>query len=274
MIMSELMTKALRAKQSQIAQSNAQPLEELRTAARLARTGATPHALRDAISRTDRLNLIAEIKRVSFSQEPFRTEHQPAELALAYKQGGAAAISVLTEEEYYQGSLDDLKQALSVSAVPTLRRDIFLEPCQVYETALLGAAGLALLATTIEESQLSEIVRIAEGELGLDVIVEVHSTNAMLRARALGATLISVSNPNPSASQHSLDVLVEVARAAPKDVVLVSEYDRDTIKHFRGLHGLGYQAFLVGETLLRSDRPGETLRNFLQNLEALIQLNQ
>jgi len=189
--------RILEAKRLRLANLRARPLEELREEALKAREKAFPHLLRDAIARTDRLNIIAEIKRASPWQDAAQTGAEPAELALAYSNGGAAAISIWTEEDYFHGSLDELRAARAAVSLPVLRKDFIIEPCQVYETAVEGA------------------------------------------------TLIGVDNRNPSTLEISLDVSVEVARAAPEDVLLVSENGLRTSKHLRGLRAIGYKGFLT-----------------------------
>src|SRR5215475_10112141 len=207
--------RILEAKRLRLANLRARPLEELCEEALKAREKAFPHLLRDAIARTDRLNIIAEIKRASPWQDAAQTGAEPAELALAYSNGGAAAISIWTEEDYFHGSLDELRAARAAVSLPVLRKDFIIEPCQVYETAVEGA------------------------------------------------TLIGVDNRNPSTLEISLDVSVEVARAAPEDVLLVSENGLRTRKHLRGLRALGYRGFLIGESPTGSELPDGILRDLL-----------
>lgn len=231
----------------------ARPLEELREEALWAREKAFPHLLRGAASRPDRLNVIAEIKRASPWQDVIQPEIEPAELALAYSGSGAAAISVWTEEDYFHGSLDDLRVVRAAVSLPVLRKDFIIESSQVYETAITGADALLLVAAALDEERLALLRSIAEEELGLDALVEVQNANEMLRAHAVGATLIGVNNRNPSTLEVSLDVSVEVARAAPKGVLLVSENGLRTRKHLCGLRALGYSGFLIGEPLTLGD---------------------
>jgi indole-3-glycerol phosphate synthase len=237
--------RILEAKRLRLANLRARPLEELREEALKAREKALLHLLRDAIARTDRLNIIAEIKRASPWQDAAQTGAEPAELSLAYSKGGAAAISIWTEEDYFHGSLDDLRAVRAAVSLPVLRKDFIIESGQVYETAVAGADALLLIAAVLDEERLALLRHVAEEELGLDALVEVQNANEMLRAHALGATLIGVDNRNPSTLEISLDVSVEVARAAPEDVLLVSENGLRTRKHLRGLSAIGYKGFLT-----------------------------
>jgi len=253
----------LEAKRARLAHSRARPLEELREDALGKRENAFPHLLREAIARPDRLNIIAEIKRASPWQDVIQTEIEPAELALAYSGSGAAAISVWTEEDYFHGSLNDLQMVRSAVSLPVLRKDFIIESSQVYETAIVGADALLLIAAALDEERLARLRQIAEEELSLDALVEVQNANEMLQAHAMGATLIVANNRNLLTLEVSLDVSVEVARAAPEDVLLVSESGLRTKKHLRGLGALGYKGFIMVESPTYGDIPGGILRDLL-----------
>jgi indole-3-glycerol phosphate synthase len=263
MNLADIHAQILEAKRARLVQTRAHSLEELREEALGKRKNASPHLLREAIARPDRLNIIAEIKRGSPWQDAIQSEIEPAELARAYGESGAAAISVWTEEDYFHGSLDDLRVVRAAVSLPVLRNDFIIESSQVYETAIADADGLLLIAGALGEERLALLRRIAEEELGLDALVEVQSANEMLWAYAIGATLIGVNNRNLSTLEISLDVSVEVARAAPGDALLVSENGLRTKKQLLGLRTLGYKGFLIGESLMGGDPPGRILRDLL-----------
>jgi indole-3-glycerol phosphate synthase len=263
--LTNFLDQILKAKQARLTHLHVRSPEERRAEALAARNNAPRHVLRAAISRSDRLNVIAEIKRASPSQGVVRVEIDPEKLALEYSKGGAAAISVMTEEDYFCGTLDDLRAVRAVVSLPVLRKDLITEPSQVYETAIAGADALLLVMTAIDEERFALLRHIAEEELGLDVLVEVHSASEMRRAHALGATLIGVDNHDRHTFEVSLDVSVEVARTAPKDVLLVSEGDLYSGRHIQGLRALGYKGFLIGGRLLRETHPDQTLRDLLQS---------
>jgi indole-3-glycerol phosphate synthase len=265
MDLTNFLEQILKAKQARLAHVPVRSLEELRAEALAARVKAPRHALRAAIARLDRLNVIAEIKRASPSQETPRAEINPAALALEYSKGGAAAISVLTEEDYFHGSLDDLRAVREAVSLPVLREDVITECSQVYETGIADADALLLIMAALDEERFVPLRQIAEEELGLDVLVEVHSTSEMRRAYALGATLIGVNNHDPYTNEVSLDISIEIARSAPKEVLLVSKGDWYKGNHIRGLRALGYKGFLIGDSLLRENHPDEALRNMLQS---------
>jgi len=263
MSLTDLQAQILKAKRVRLAHLRTRPLEELREEALEGRRNALPHLLRDAIARPDRLNVIAEIKRASPWQDVIQTEIEPAEMALAYSGSGAAAISVWTEEDYFHGSLDDLRVVRAAVSLPVLRKDFIIELSQVYETAIAGADALLLIAAALDEERLALLRRITEEELGLDALVEVQNTNEMLRAYAIGATLIGVSSRNLSTLEVSLDISVEVARAAPEDVLLVSKTGLRRRKHLRGLRALGYKGFLIEESTMGGEHPDGILRDLL-----------
>jgi indole-3-glycerol phosphate synthase len=260
----------LKAKRVRLARLHSRPLEELREEALEKRKSVLSHLLREAIARRDRLNLIAEIRRASPWQNIIQTEMEPAKLALAYSSGGAAAVSVWTEEDYFHGSLDDLRLVRAAVSLPVLRKDFILESSQVYETAIVGADALLLIVAALDEERLALLRQIAENELGLDALVEVQSASEMHRAYSIGATLIGVNNRNTSTHEVSLDASVEVARAMPKDVLLVSENGLRIRKHLRGLYSLGYRGFLIGEALTQGGCPDETLKELQRLPENLI----
>ena len=263
--MATSLTQILKAKRERLVNLVNRSPEELREEALEARKYALPHLLRKAIAPQDRLNVIAEIKRASPWQDVDQAEISPAELALAYSKGGAAAISVWTEEDYFHGSVDDLRAVRVAMSLPLLQKDFIIEPSQVYETAIVGVDALLLIGAILDEERLSLLRKIAEDELGLDALVEVQNSNEMLWAYSLGATLIGVNNRNSYTHEVSLDVSVEVARAAPKDILLVSENGLRTGKQIHGLRALGYSGFLIGEALMRGNNPDKTLKELLRS---------
>jgi indole-3-glycerol phosphate synthase len=263
MNLADIHAQILNAKLARWARLHTRPLKELREEALGKRKNAIPHLLRDAIARPDRLNIIAEIKCASPWQDAIQPEIEPAEQALAYSRSGAAAISVWTDEDHFHGSLDDLVRVRAAVSLPVLREDFIIEPSQVYETAIVGADALLLIAADLDEERLAHLRRITEEELGLDALVEVQNANEMLWAHAIGATLIGVNNRNLSTLEVPLDVSVGVARAAPEDVLLVSENGLRTKKQLRGLRALGYKGFLIMESPTSGDFPGGILRDLL-----------
>src|ERR671921_2139517 len=170
------------------------PLEEVRRAALALRESAPPHALRAAVGRGGRVNVIAEFKRASPSKGEIRGGASAGETARAYERGGAAAISVLTEEDYFRGSLEDLREVKSATRLPVLRKDFVFDEYQVYESAAAGADALLLIVAALDDATLAALLRLTEDELGMDALVEVHTAEELERALGAGAHVVGVNN--------------------------------------------------------------------------------
>ncbi|HEV2913291.1 MAG TPA: indole-3-glycerol phosphate synthase TrpC [Pyrinomonadaceae bacterium] len=241
--------------------------EELRARAHDARGGASPHRLRGALDERGRVNIIAEIKRASPSKGTIRAGVDPVWMARKYEAGGAAAISVLTEEDRFRGSLADLRAVREVVSLPLLRKDFIFDEFQLYEAAEAGADALLLIVAMLDDESLARLIRITEGELGMDALVEVHSHEELSRALACGATLIGVNNRDLRTFGVSLDISVALALAAPDGLSLVSESGLRSGDDLRRLRSLGYKGFLIGETLMRAPEPDNALRELIQEAE-------
>jgi len=253
-ILSEIIAKK---RERIIAAQEEVPLDQL---CRQVREGAQPHALRSAL-RAEGINIIAEFKRRSPSKGTIRADANLTEIVQSYKAGGAVALSVLTEEDYFDGSLTDLRAARSAVNLPVLRKDFIVEDYQVYESAAAGADAILLIAAALDDVRLLRLRQIAEDELGIDALVEVHTGEEMKRAAAAGATLIGVNNRNLRTFEVSLDISVSLAHDSPRDATLVSESGLRSAKDLRFLRAAGFNGFLIGETLMRADNPAEMLRN-------------
>ena len=243
------------------------PLGVVREAAHAARQGARPHALRDALS-AGGFNVIAEVKRASPSKGTLRAEVSPAELARAYERGGAAAISVLTEEDHFRGSLADLRAVRAAVKLPLLRKDFIFDEYQVFEAAEAGADALLLIVAALDAETLARLRLLTEEELWMDALVEVHTGAEMRRAAACGASIVGVNNRDLRTFEVSLDVSRELAAHAPEGALLVSESGLKTGADLRDLRRRGYRGFLVGESLMRAERPDEALRALVEEAGA------
>jgi indole-3-glycerol phosphate synthase len=228
---------------------------------REAKTRARPHAFRSALER-DAINVIAEFKRRSPSKGVIRDGASPTEMARAYKAGGAVAMSVLTEEDYFAGSLEDLREVKSIVNLPVLRKDFIVDEYQVYESAAAGADAILLIVAALDDELLSRLKRLAEDEFQIDVLVEVHTSEEMKRAAACGAKLIGVNNRDLRTFEVSLDTSLRLAREAPAGAVLISESGLKSYDDLRRLYDAGYRGFLIGETLMRAEDPEQSLRSF------------
>jgi indole-3-glycerol phosphate synthase len=240
------------------------PLEQMRTLASEAREDVSAHALLKALSDESKINIIAEFKRRSPSKGEIRRDADPVTTARAYESAGAAAVSVLTEEDYFGGSLDDLRAARKAVSLPLLRKDFIFDEYQVYESAAGGADAALLIVAALNDEALVRLRRITEDELGMDALVEVHTADEMERANASGARIIGVNNRDLQTFRVSLDTSVQLAVFAPKGSVLISESGIESAGDVRRLRSIGYRAFLIGESLMRADDPGEALGSLTQ----------
>src|SRR6185369_2295747 len=208
-------------------------------------------------------NLIAEFKRRSPSKGKINSHAEPAEMALLYQSGGAAAISVLTEEDYFEGSLEDLRQVRQVTSLPVLRKDFIFDEYQVYESAAAGASALLLIVAALDDETLTKLREITEDELGLTALVEVHTRSELDRAVNCGARVIGVNNRDLRTFNVSIETSLQLARAAHRDAILISESGL-TPATVRQLREAGYRGFLVGEALMRAGDPAGAVREFLE----------
>ena len=239
---------------------SARLLAQLRGAAEDMRRSAPAHALRHALARADELNVIAEIKRASPSKCELRPELEPGDVARAYAAGGAAAISVLTEEDYFRGSLDDLRAVRSACVLPLLRKDFIFDEWQVYEAAEAGADALLLIVAALDDDTLLRLRRLTEDELSMDALVEVHTLAELRRAEACGAHIIGVNNRNLHTFEVSLETSIELIAARQTDALYVSESGLRTHDDLNNMRAHGFHGFLVGETLMRATDPAAALR--------------
>ena len=239
-------------------------LEGVRAAALRVRASAQAHALKAALARDVHLNVIAEFKRASPSRGDIRREASPAETARAYERGGAAAVSVLTEEDHFRGSLADLLAAREAVRLPVLRKDFVVDEWQVYESAAAGADALLLIVAALGDEALARLRRLAEEELRMDALVEVHTPEELRRAQACGARFVGVNNRDLHSFEVSLETSAEVAALAGADALLVSESGLRTRDDLLRLRALGFSGFLVGEALMRAADPAEAVRKLIR----------
>jgi indole-3-glycerol phosphate synthase len=239
---------------------------ELRARATGVRSDSEPHRLFTALSHNERINIIAEIKRASPSKGVIRGDIDPARLARVYEASGAIAISILTEEDHFDGSLDDLRTVRKAVKLPLLRKDFIFDEYQVYESAAAGADALLLVTAALDDEALLRLRRVAEDEFEMDALVEAHTAAELHRAAACGARIIGVNNRDLRTFQVSLETSVQLAPIAPNGAVLISESGIESGDEIRRLRGLGYQGFLVGESLMRADDAGKALRVLISGI--------
>jgi indole-3-glycerol phosphate synthase len=242
-------------------------LESLRARALAVRGTARRHALRHALEDNGRVNIIAEVKRASPSLGMIRADAEPVKIARMYEAGGAAAISVLTEEDRFHGSLEDLRAVRAAVRLPLLRKDFIFDEYQLYEAAEAGADALLLIVAALDDETLARLRWTTEDELGMDALVEVHTSDELQRASACGANLIGINNRDLRTFKVSIETSIELIGAAPPAALCVSESGLRTPADLRRLRSLGYRGFLIGETLMRSPQPERTLRALLEEAE-------
>ena len=207
------------------------------------------------------LRVIAEIKRASPSRGAIAPALDPAAVARAYAAGGAAALSILTEPDFFKGSPDDLHRARAACDLPVLRKDFIIDPYQVYETAALGADAMLLIVRMLDDEQLHELHALAQ-QLGLDVLTEVHDAGDIERANALGAPLIGINNRDLAhfkTDSAQAGRMVGLLHPSCLPVALSGILDDDDIR--QTLAG-GITRVLVGEALVRAEDPAATLRRW------------
>lgn len=203
-----------------------------------------------ALRRPEEVRLLAEIKRRSPSSGPIRPGSSPAEVATDYRDGGAAALSVLTDREYFDGSLQALSSARAAVDVPLLRKDFTIDPLQLYEARAAGADAILLIVRILEDPLLAELLGLA-AELGLDSLVEVHDAEELERALKVGATLVGINNRDLRTFRTDLELTLRLAPPVPASVTLVAESGIRTPEDVRRLGAAGIDAVLVGESLMR-----------------------
>lgn len=209
-----------------------------------------------------RLGLIAEIKRASPSKGPLNPGLDVAALARAYQEGGAAALSVLTEPQFFQGSFDDLKTARNGVALPVLRKDFILDAAQVYEARANGADAI-LLIVAILPSDILRTLRELAASLGMATLVEVHNKAELRQALDSGASIIGINNRDLVDFTVDLDTTFRLRPLIPPNVTVVSESGIHTAADVARLRGIGVHAVLIGEALVTSPRPEGKIRELL-----------
>ena len=258
--MSDILTTILARKADEIAERSARvSLADLR--ARVADAPPTrgfADALNAMIAQGDPA-VIAEVKKASPSKGVIRPDFRPADIAVSYEFGGAACRSVLTDVDFFQGADDYLRQARDACTLPVLRKDFTVDPYQVYEARALGADCILLIVAALDDGQLVDLSGLAM-QLGMDVLVEVHDIDELERALQVPVPLVGINNRNLRTFEVSLDTTLAMKDAVPKDRLLVTESGIVVPEDVATMRDAGVNAFLVGETFMRAEEPGEALR--------------
>lgn len=222
-----------------------------------------PRDFLGALSR-DAYNVIAELKKASPSRGVLRENYAPGALAARLELAGAAALSVLTEEEFFRGSLGDLKEAKKATQIPILRKDFIVDPWQVLEARAAGADAFLLIVAILDDQTLRELLDLGRS-LKMEPLVEVHSREEIARAVSVGARIIGVNNRDLRDFSVRLEISLDLANAIPEDCIAVSESGLGTPEDLVRLRHAGFDAFLVGEHLMKDPDPGVPLRALLES---------
>ncbi len=223
---------------------------------------ARPPGFFQTLSTWNGRTIIAEVKKASPSKGVIRQDFDPLALARTYEASGAAAISVLTEKKFFQGSLDYLKQIRQQVTLPLLRKDFVFDDYQVYEARAYGASAILLIVAILEDAQLQDLSQLAQTQ-GMDCLVEVHDEAECERALAHGGRLIGINNRDLRTFHTTIETSERIVQGLPPDVLVVSESGLSTGHQLDRLEAQGVRAFLIGETLMTAPDPGEPLRSLL-----------
>ncbi len=223
-----------------------------------------PRGFRRALESKSRdgVAVIAELKKASPSKGLIRAEFRPAELARELETAGAAALSVLTDEEFFQGSLENLRVASATVQVPCLRKDFLVDEFQLLEARANAADAVLLIVAALSSEELGTLAAGARRR-GLDVLTEVHDDDELQRALDAGCDLIGVNTRDLRTFKVDLETAFRLAEKFPQGVVRVAESGIHSAEDVARLRTAGYDAFLVGESLMRAERPGDALRELM-----------
>ncbi|MCM3880729.1 MAG: indole-3-glycerol phosphate synthase TrpC [Vicinamibacterales bacterium] len=216
----------------------------------------------ETLVRRNRVNVIAECKRRSPSRGVLRADYDAAAIAKSYDEAGAAAISVLTEPTFFDGSLEHLAAVRKVTSLPVLRKDFIVDPYQILEARAAGADAVLLIVSALTPERLKNLHRVAV-DAGLGVLVEVHEPAELPIALDAGASIVGVNNRNLRTLQVDPGVSGEIAEQIPDAIIAVAESGLRTADDLRRLRGVGYDAFLVGERFMTASDPGAALKELL-----------
>lgn len=227
----------------------------------------TPRGFRRALLKASRegLAVIAELKKASPSRGLIRENFEPRQLAVELAQAGAAGLSVLTEEEFFQGSLENLRVASSATPLPCLRKDFIIDEFQLLEARANRADAVLLIVAALSSGELDSLAARSR-KLSLDVLCEVHDETELKRALDSGCNLIGVNSRDLRTFKIDLNTALRLGKLIPKNVLAVAESGIESADDIARLRTQGYQAFLIGESLMKAPSPGKALRALLRDV--------
>jgi indole-3-glycerol phosphate synthase len=254
--MSDILNKILATKREEIAKASA--IKSLKEIHEEALAQPEPRDFVGNLAKKDAANLpavIAEIKKASPSKGVIREDFNPAEIAKSYEQAGAACLSVLTDEQYFQGSAAYLKQARDACSLPVLRKDFMIDPYQVVEARAMGADCILLIAAALELKQM-QLLEDVSHELGMAVLVEVHNQKELDLALELGTPLVGINNRNLRTFDVTLQTTLDLLKNLPDDRFVITESGIFTAEDVALMRDNNVNGFLVGEAFMRQPDPG------------------
>lgn len=266
--MSDILNKIVQTKHEEVAQRlRKTPLADMRSDAESrVLTRDFEGALRTKIA-AGKAAVIAEVKKASPSKGLLREDFIPADIAQSYAFGdghtSAACLSVLTDQQYFQGSTDYLKQARASCDLPVLRKDFMVDVFQIYESRAMGADCILLIAACLNDAQMADFEAVAQA-LGMAVLVEVHDAQELERALKLKTPLLGVNNRNLRTFEVSLDTTLSLMAELPPQKLLITESGIATREDVLRLRQAGVNAFLVGEAFMRAPEPGQALAELFE----------
>jgi indole-3-glycerol phosphate synthase len=264
---------ATRQRLSQLASAHASTSRRTSDRQALERAAAahTPRGFRNQLRRVaqDGIAIIAELKKASPSKGLIRADFRPPELAREFEQTGAAALSVLTDEQFFQGSLDYLRQASSSSSLPCLRKDFIVDEFQIVEARANRADAILLIVAALDQKELVSLAGIARSH-SLDVLCEAHDEQELQRALDAGCDLIGINSRNLRTFEVDLETACRLVEKMPATCVRVAESGIQSGADVARLRSAGYEAFLIGESLMKAERPGEALAKLIEDAKVVI----
>ncbi len=233
----------------------------------------TPRGFRNQLRRVSQegvaIAVIAELKKASPSKGLIRADFRPSELAQDLERAGAAALSVLTDEQFFQGSLDYLRQASSGSSLPCLRKDFIVDEFQIVEARAHRADAILLIVAALDQKELVSLAGIARS-YSLDVLCEAHDEQELQRALDAGCDLIGVNSRNLRTFEVNLETAFRLVDKMPSTCVRVAESGIQSGADLARLRSAGYEAFLIGELLMKAEHPGEALAGLMEEAKMLV----
>ncbi len=214
------------------------------------------------ISRPHHINLIAEIKKASPSKGILRGDFNPVKIAITYQANGASAISVLTDERFFEGRLEYITKVRGNVSIPILRKDFFIDEYQIYETVASGAEAILLIPEILSMAEMTKFYNLAT-ELGLECLVEVHNEEDIEKALAIGASIIGINNRDLHTFKVDIGVTQRLIRLIPQNKVIVSESGIKSYEDIMFLKSLGINAVLVGEAFMEADDIAAKMREMM-----------